>query len=308
MKIQREWFMKSLRIILPLLILFFIFYKSNDYFQKLDWSLAISQIPKIGFWDLSIILLLGFIAASFMIYYDILFNNRLSLNIPIKKLVKYSLIANTFNNVLGFGGLAGASIRSTFFKKHHANFKQLLKTIAWATPLMFAGVSALLIFVVMSDIHTFIDFKGDHLLKPVLWGIVLFLPVYLLILFAKNKLTNKTDREFIIKMLAVSVVEWFLCFFVFYAISELLNVSVSFPFLYGLFFVGKFISVVSMTPGGIGTFDLVLLEGFDQHGVVKETGLLIVVLYRISYYALPWLIGIVLAISEMVPASLRKRA
>jgi uncharacterized membrane protein YbhN (UPF0104 family) len=298
--IQREHIIKSLRIIVPLIILFLIYHQTHDFFEQLDWDIVMNRIPQLSFLEVFFIMILGLIAIGFMTYYDILFNRRLQLNIPMKKIIKYSIIANTFNNFFGFGGIAGASIRTALFRKHHPSFKQTIKTIAWATPLMLAGVSVLLIFVLMTDMDKFIHFKGNTLLKPVLWGIVLFMPVYLGILAYNKKMNNKIDRDFIIQMLLTSAIEWFLCFVVFDVICEVIGISVPFSFLYGLFFIGKFISIASMTPGGIGTFDFVIIEGLHQHGVLKEDALFLMVLYRISYYILPWLIGLVLGMTELI--------
>ena len=45
-------------------------------------------------------------------------------------------------------------------------------------------------------------------------------------------------------------------------------------------------------PGGVGSFDLVVLLGFQYYGIGTENILVILILYRIFYYILPLIIGI----------------
>ena len=54
-----------------------------------------------------------------------------------------------------------------------------------------------------------------------------------------------------------------------------------------------------MVPGGAGTFDLTLLVGLKKFNVQSEQILLLLILYRISYYIVPLLIGAILYITEL---------
>ena len=54
-----------------------------------------------------------------------------------------------------------------------------------------------------------------------------------------------------------------------------------------------------MVPGGAGTFDLTLLVGLKKFNVQSEQILLLLILYRISYYIVPLLIGVILYITEL---------
>ncbi|HAT4241075.1 TPA: UPF0104 family protein, partial [Clostridium perfringens] len=58
------------------------------------------------------------------------------------------------------------------------------------------------------------------------------------------------------------------------------------------------VAIVSMVPGGIGTFDLTFIDGFKALGVPIEQTFLVIILYRISYFILPAGIGIILYIHE----------
>ena len=49
-----------------------------------------------------------------------------------------------------------------------------------------------------------------------------------------------------------------------------------------------------MIPGGIGTFDLSFITGLNELYVPIEQTLLVIILYRISYYIIPATVGIIL--------------
>ncbi len=290
--------MQVLRIAFPLVVLLFIYHKSKGYFQDVHWDMVSHKLSSLSYFHLFLIVLAGMLASGIMLGYDVLLNKKMNLNIPFLKLIKYSWVTNSFNNFLGFGGLAGASIRSLLFKRHHPNFKDMIKTIAWSTPLMTSGVCILLIFSLMMGIENFIHVQHQLLVKIGSYGIILFLPAYLISLYVKNKKNVRENKGFIFLTIVTSFAEWFSCFLVFYYISVVTGISVSFSLMYGLFFIGKFIGIASMAPGGVGAFDFVVIQGLAQHGAANEDILFLLILYRLSYFIFPWVIGSILVATE----------
>ncbi|MNP81328.1 Phosphatidylglycerol lysyltransferase [compost metagenome] len=57
--------------------------------------------------------------------------------------------------------------------------------------------------------------------------------------------------------------------------------------------------MLSMAPGGIGAFDLIALLGLTQMGYEPDQAVAVLVIYRMFYYIVPWLIGLVLAALEI---------
>lgn len=57
--------------------------------------------------------------------------------------------------------------------------------------------------------------------------------------------------------------------------------------------------MISMVPGGIGTFDLTLLVGLKEFNVPAEQVLLLILLYRLSYYIVPVVIEAGLFLSDL---------
>lgn len=64
--------------------------------------------------------------------------------------------------------------------------------------------------------------------------------------------------------------------------------------------------VVSLVPGGLGSFDLVFLTGLGQYGI--DTGVLLpaMLLYRLVYYILPFCLGLIFAAFEMTGVAIKK--
>ena len=60
-----------------------------------------------------------------------------------RKLIRHSFIANTFSNLIGFGGLVGLMLRSYFYSKYKEEKEGMLKNIASVTLFYLTGISLL---------------------------------------------------------------------------------------------------------------------------------------------------------------------
>ncbi len=60
-----------------------------------------------------------------------------------------------------------------------------------------------------------------------------------------------------------------------------------------LFIAASVIGIVSMIPGEIGSFDVMMIIGLSAIGVPREIVVVWILLYRLFYYIIPFLIGIV---------------
>jgi len=63
------------------------------------------------------------------------------------------------------------------------------------------------------------------------------------------------------------------------------------------FAIGQIIGVVSMVPGGIGTLEASMALAFKAFGVPFETALVAVLLYRITFYIIPFILSLPLYFS-----------
>ena len=54
-----------------------------------------------------------------------------------------------------------------------------------------------------------------------------------------------------------------------------------------------------MIPGGVGTFDILVLIGLTRLGFNDEVVAATILIYRLSYYIVPFLIGLILLLFEI---------
>ncbi len=62
-----------------------------------------------------------------MTLYDFVLVRSLGMKVSKWKTIKVSWIANSLNNVLGFGGLSGAGLRTILYKEHVDDVKKLIR-------------------------------------------------------------------------------------------------------------------------------------------------------------------------------------
>ncbi len=65
-----------------------------------------------------------------------------------------------------------------------------------------------------------------------------------------------------------------------------------------LYFVASLVGVLSFIPGGLGSFDITLLLLLENAGISRSIGMSALLLYRIHYYIIPWLMATFMVLSE----------
>ena len=90
-----------------------------------------------------------------------------------------------------------------------------------------------------------------------------------------------------------------------YVILILFGIDIEFQKFLGVYVIAALAGVVSLVPGGLGSFDLVFLTGLGQYGI--DTGVLLpaMLLYRLVYYILPFCLGLIFAAFEMTGVVLK---
>ena len=99
--------------------------------------------------------------------------------------------------------------------------------------------------------------------------------------------------------MSISILEWITTILLIYGLIVILGIKVTLVQFVPVYIKAIIIAIISMVPGGAGTFDLTLLVGLKKFNVQSEQILLLLILYRISYYIVPLLIGVILYITEL---------
>ncbi|MBO0446529.1 bifunctional lysylphosphatidylglycerol flippase/synthetase MprF [Enterococcus ureilyticus] len=206
-------------------------------------------------------------------------------------------VTNTINNLAGFGGVVGATLRANFYGKE-APRKKVVATVSKVALFMISGLS-ILAFVAFIDIF-FI--RPDSLFREYwVWLLAGSLIAPALLLFAQLKKYTLFKDFFpkgIFLLFGASFGQWLGAMFVFLSVGALMQVDVSLLSVYPMFVIATLIGMLTMVPGGMGTFDVLMILGLSQLGVGQSTAVVWLIYYRLFYYVLPFITGIILFIHQ----------
>ncbi|MFD1903446.1 flippase-like domain-containing protein [Paenibacillus rhizoplanae] len=248
---------------------------------------------------------ISLLSVAVMSTYDYLIRRHFRLEIGWLRTFRYAWIANTFNNMIGFAGLAGAGLRTLLYKRSSVPASLLAPAIVFLSPLMITGLSLL---GWGGRLPEFCRRTGCWRriagLIFAIWGMALYLPFFVLLqrsaLFAKwvNRGEGRTAWLTVVASVGASFLEWVFAGLTFWFIAGELLGSTPFLTVFSIYVVAAIAGILSMAPGGIGAFDLIALLGLTQLGIKSDHAMAVLVIYRLFYYIIPWLIGLVLAALE----------
>lgn len=264
-----------------------------------DINQLYEYLQTIPFHSLFYIAIGGFVAILPMFFYDFFLVRHLKKPVPIVKVSKYSFISNSFSNLIGFGGLIGIALRNFFYKRYETDRKKLFKGIAIVTIFYLSGISLLSWIAILYSKR--LNLMEDHIwIFAAIIVVGLIFPV-LLVSYQKAKQHNFVfNKNQIVGLIIVSLLEWIFLFAYLYFIAKIIALPVSIGDFFLLFLVAACTGIISMIPGGMGSFELVFLWGIESLGIESEQMLIVLFLYRVGYYLLPFLLAAFLFLLEIV--------
>ncbi|MBW1605992.1 bifunctional lysylphosphatidylglycerol flippase/synthetase MprF [Lactobacillus sp. Sy-1] len=296
----KDFFFKHLKVI-RILFIFSVLIFSIREFGKIISEVNGSQV-KASFESQSpvaliIMLVLGLVAVLPMLIYDFTIVKFLPGKFNPFYILKTGWITNSFTNILGLGGLIGASLRANFYNEN-AKPKEILYAISKIALFLLAGLST---YCWISLIMIF-GFDMDGILSnywPFLFAGALYFPIVFIITRVNNSafFEDLTLRREVTLILG-SCLEWGSCAGLFIIIGSLMHVDVNMASVFPLFIIANVMGVIGMTPGGLGGFDLTITTGLILLGVDKPQTLVWLALYRIFYYVIPFIIALILFIHD----------
>ncbi|MGD6781251.1 flippase-like domain-containing protein [Sutcliffiella horikoshii] len=292
---RNTYFLKVLKVVFPLTILIVLYIEGKKQIQSINMALVMEKIRDIGFFSFTWLIILGVLAVSTMIFYDLFISSGLKVRIPARKLAVYGFSSNSFANFMGFGGFAGVGLRTLYYRKYARNFPLLLKSVTIILPYMLCGLSIFAWWVVIyewTDPTLLLDY-------PILKLPLLIMSGYLFFIFLASHFTKSLNIRQQLILIGISFLEWFFAGIVFWQTSVLLNVDVPVLITFTIFFMAAIAGVLSTVPGGVGAFDFVVLVGFASFGVYEEKLVALLLLYRLVYYVAPFLISSVVFFTFM---------
>ncbi|MHC5246969.1 bifunctional lysylphosphatidylglycerol flippase/synthetase MprF [Enterococcus sp. LJL90] len=206
-------------------------------------------------------------------------------------------VTNTINNLAGFGGVVGAALRGSFYGKDFDR-KKVLATVSKVALFMLSGLSLLSLFTL---IDTFLIHPDQFFQEYWIWMLVGSVIAPALIVFAylnRRRLFKELYPGGIVGLVLTSLGQWCGALIAFLTIGNLLGIALPLAAIYPMFIIATLIGMLTMVPGGVGTFDVLIILGLSQQGIDQNTVVVWLLFYRLFYYVLPFLTGILLFVRQ----------
>ena len=288
---------KYLKALFIFSILIFVVYEVGHIFKQIDWSKVQTGLAHQSLMTIGLLFLVGLVAVTPMITYDLVIVRFLPGKYSLPYIIKSGWIVNTATNVAGFGGVVGASLRANFYNKD-ASPKQILYALSKIALYVLAGLS---IYCWIALFLIYGRNLGSEFGSYWLWlvGGGLYFP--LLFIGSKLKKTAMfSDMTFKREMALIlgSFMEWTFVGGYFLFVGLMLGVKTDFLTILAYYMTGAVLGMVSMVPGGLGSFDVFMLYGMATLGVSNEVGVVWLLFFRLFYYIIPFIIGMILFVHE----------
>ncbi|MDR0921683.1 MAG: bifunctional lysylphosphatidylglycerol flippase/synthetase MprF [Lactobacillales bacterium] len=255
-------------------------------------------LASLPLWKPIVMILVGLIAILPMIGYDVVVNRLLDKKPKKMFLFETSWLINTMNNMIGFGGFFTIGLRSQIYGKD----REPKKVINAISKIFLFSMSGLSVFSLISLILVLTGQVNSFVSQYWMWlvGGALYFPIVLIVTTVRKEgllggLTLKEKGE----LLLYSFLEWFGVLLTFIIIGLLLGVKLPPLEIGALFIAAMIIGIASMIPGALGSFDVMMFLGLARLGVNAELVGAWLLLFRVAYYFVPFILGAILAVKNL---------
>lgn len=252
----------------------------------------------IPLWKIALMLLIGLISVLPMLGYDVILNRILGQHPKKRFLFESSWMINTINNIAGFGGLISIGLRSEFYGRE----KDGKKVVQALSKILLFLMSGLSIYSLISFLLVTLGHTNDYIQQYWVWliGGSLYFPIVLLVSFLKkDNYIGDIDKKTRAGLILTSFMEWTGVLGSFLLIGLLMGVKMNPLQIIPLFIAASVIGIISMIPGELGSFDLLMILGLSALGISREVVVAWILLYRLFYYIIPFLIGMIFFMNNL---------
>lgn len=245
----------------------------------------------ISWLNIFLIFLVGTLAVFPTTGYDFIVNRLLKTNHSKSYILQTSWCINTFNNLTGFGGIIDIGLRLAFYGKKGEEERELQEVTRFL-PYLISGLSFISL-VSLGLVSIFPVTRSVRFYDIILLASTLYFPlIYWFSGRKNNHYFGNMPAKIRLQLGLVSLFEWTCAALAFIIIGYLMGIDLPFYKTLPLFSIACAAGIVSLIPGGLGSFELVLFTGFAAEGLPKETVVAWLLLYRLAYYILPFFAGI----------------
>lgn len=303
--IAKNW-KTALKIVFAGFFLFLILKGGSDQIQKINLSTTIGLLRKLPITNAISLIILGLAATATMTLYDFSIIRYFKHSIKTSLFFSIAFVANALNNLLGMGGLAGATARTILLRKNNLDFKASIYYNVLLAPATPTGLSILAVFLLFESKTIGLITAHYPWIYIGIIGMIIYLPFYLISdkLVDRFKISSDSGtahKSFALKfkLIGISFLEWFSAALLFYYITCMYVGNVDFIYILCIYSLAAIAGIISFLPGGIGSFDLIALVGLQLFKVPSPDALTILILFRLFYYLMPALLGIIVLLMNL---------
>ena len=284
--------------ILFISILILVLIEFSHMRKTVSFSAVKDILSHLSILQILSLLILGILAVSPMMLYDYILTKELGKKISVFKLIENSWTINSLNNLIGFAGIIDLGLRYSYFSEEEEGDKTM-QGISKVMPYFMSGLS-LLSFISLLLVFSY---NANNTLKTysfVLALASLILPVLLFLSTRKNlDYFGNLSIKKILALIGTSLLDWLFVSGFFFYVGRVLGYNVSFVNIIPLYCISICIGIVSMIPGSLGSFDLIMIGGLLHLSLNHNEAASWLLLFRIFYYFIPFFIGLILFIKSM---------
>ena len=281
-----------LKLLFVTSVVIFVIFEVAKIFRDVDWNRVGQGLADQSPIEIGLMLLGGMVAVLPMLGYDFAIVKFLPGKFTIPYIIRSGWTTNSFTNIAGFGGVLGATLRAHFYSQN-ATKKQVLYALSKVALFLVAGLP-ILCWLALGMI--FIGQIGVQFANYWIWlaGGALYFPV----LFTVTKLKSASFFEDLtlgieLRLIAGSLFEWLFAAGFFMMIGWVMHVSVNLAAIFPLYVIASVLGVISMVPGGLGSFDVFMMMGMSTLGIATDQAVVWCLFFRIFYYIVPFIIGLI---------------
>lgn len=303
----RRW-LRIVRAVWPPLVLALVGYLGWRDLRGLDLHALHAITRKLSNLDLLGLQLLALVPVLAMCGYDLLLNRWLNIRLPIRRVLSYAWPACTLANLVGLSGMTGSGVRYLALSR---------EGVAGRTIAVYAGLQLLAVplglgllcataLVVSPQLTAAVPLPRG-LPQLLLLGFAAYVPA-LFLLTGSGALHRRFFHELPpltvglrLQLAAASLGEWALALLVLGVALALADVRPEPQELLLAFALAATAGIASQVPGGLGVLDGTLLVILRGLGHPPEGVLAGILMFRLCYYVVPALLGLMLGARLFVP-------
>jgi phosphatidylglycerol lysyltransferase len=300
--------LRVLRALWPPLVLGLVGWFGWRDLRGLDLGTLHRTVRTLHDSDLLVLQGLALIPVLAMCGYDLLLNRWLGIGLPVPKVLRYAWPACTLANLVGLSGMTGSGIRYLALSRERVPGRTIAAYAGLqllAIPLGLGLLAAAGLVIALRQ-HVPLPLPG-LLPQLLLAAFVAYVPGFFLATgsgalhrrFLKELPPLTTPLR--VQLTLASLGEWGLALAVLWLALGLVGVPATPQQLVLAFALAATAGIASQVPGGLGVLDGTLLLILRGMGYPAEGVLAGILLFRLCYYLVPALLGLVLGASLFIP-------